>query len=173
MDIDEYIDFIIAQMWVANIDMPGNVKFFLNTEGQWTWILFDVDMGFLDFTNDRLEYILVGPDEPQDEYEERTFAVELLANPTFREKFLTRMAWQMNIIWSEQNVLARVDEIVAQIEPDMMKELERWNGSYEAWQQYVEQIRIFARNRNDHMLRHIQAHFQLTDEQMRNYGFQV
>ncbi len=46
IDIQNYTDYMIAQMWVNNTD-SSNVKFFQNPEGKWTWAFYDTDMSFL------------------------------------------------------------------------------------------------------------------------------
>ena len=171
MDVDNYIDFLIAQMWIANTDLPGNIKFFQNPEGKWTWILFDADISVIDASADRVTFVFEGPQDDEGDIIERIFAVELIKNPEFREKFFTRMAWQMNTIWTEENVLGRINEIAGMIAPDMEKECDRWSDSYASWEHQLDVLRQFAKERNGYILQHIQSYFRLTDAQMRDYGF--
>ena len=172
IDVDNYIDFFIAEMWIANTD-NGNVRYFINPEGKWTWILYDTDISFMDSSMDRVSANLKKFDiGPGDRYS-KTFAVKLMENPEFKDKFLRRLAWQMNNVWTEENVIGRINEIEAMIIGDMKKETDRWNGTYDQWVNSVEQLRQFARERNSYMLEHIQSYFKLTDDQMRSYGFQA
>lgn len=172
IDVDNYIDFYIAEMWIANTDI-GNVRYFLSEEGKWTWILYDTDISMLDSSMDRVASNLskynIGPGDISC----KTFAVTLMENPEFRDKFLRRLAWQMNTIWTEENVIGRINEIEAMLIADMPKETDRWIGTYEEWVADVEHLRRFARERNGYMLEHIKDHFDLSDAEMRAYGFKV
>ena len=46
IDIDNYIQYQVAQIYYDNRDWPGNnIKFWQPTGGKWRWILFDTDFG--------------------------------------------------------------------------------------------------------------------------------
>ena len=52
LDIDNYIDYQIAQMFFANSDWPSNnVKLWRpnNANGKWRWIFYDLDAGLIDY----------------------------------------------------------------------------------------------------------------------------
>ena len=172
MDIDSYIDFFIAEIWVANTDL-GNVKYFIGPDGKWTWILYDTDISMGSAKTDRLVVNLGNAGIGGADSTCRTFAVRMMKNPEFREKFITRLAWQMNNVWTEENVVGRIDEIQGMIIGDMEKECRRWKVSYDYWLGCVDHLRDYARDRNGYMLTQIQDFFDLTDAEMRQYGFQV
>lgn len=172
IDVDSYLDFYIAQMWIANTD-NGNVKYFRIDDGKWTWCMFDTDLSFLEY---RLDTVKDGLDErtlDKSDLTGKAFAARMMRNKDFREKFLTRLAWQMNNVWTEENILARVSELEALIETDLIKDCERWERRYPDWQNHLENIRTFARERNGYMLKYIQNWFGLSKEEMRAYGFAV
>ncbi len=170
IDIDNYIDFTLAQIWIGNNDKIGNIKFFKTPEGKWTWPLYDTDLGFHDIRGDTVSEHLTGNLGLSDPTG-KTFAVRLLQNQEFKDKFLSRMAWQMNNIWTKEHILARIAELEALVEGDIAKELSRWDSSYEEWQTHVSYLRGFAKTRNRYLLPHIQSFFGLSDSQMRSYGF--
>ena len=95
----------------------------------------------------------------------------LLKNPEFKEKFLRRFAWQMDNIWSTENVTARVNELENLIKPEMQKDCDRWGYSYNGWLGSVEYLRKFPAERTPKMTQFIQAYFGLTAAQMEEYGF--
>jgi hypothetical protein len=171
IDVDNYIDFYIAQMWIANTD-NGNVKYFRIGDGKWTWFFYDTDLSMKNTNHNSVYWNLINGHDRSD-YIGRTFAAKMLSHPEFREKFLTRMAWQMNHIWTEENVLNRISEIEAMILPVMERECKRWNVSYDDWRTSVEEMQHFAANRNQNMLEYIQNFFVLSDKEMRAYGFDV
>ena len=172
VDIQQYMDYIIAEMWICNTD-NGNIKFCKTTEGKWSWIMYDVDYAFHSYSfNAVLDHL--NPDGTGAGNSFSTTLIRgLLENPEFKDAFLRRMAWQMNTIWTEENVIAWIDDFEAMIENDMVKDCQRWYRNYESWRNDVEFLRYFARNRNYYMLQHIQWQFDLTTEEMLAYGFDV
>lgn len=170
IDVDSYIDFLAAEICTANTD-NGNVKYFLSPEGKWTWLFYDLDLSMIEYNKNTLEFYFTPFAIGTDDYTCKTFAYKMIDNPEFREKFLTRLAWQMNNIWTEENMLSRIDEIEALIRPDMAKECARWDMEYSMWEYSMEVFRTFARERNKYLLQYVQNWFQLSDAEMRQYGF--
>ena len=172
IDVDNYIDLFIAQIWINNTD-NGNVKYFRIGDGKWTWFFYDTDLSFSDVDRNSVFSNLTLAGLGKNDYTGRTFAARMLKNDEFREKFLTRMAWQMNNIWTEENIVGRIDEIQEIIRPIMPRECQRWNRNYDDWEDSVDMMRYFARERNRYMIVHIRNFFGLTDEEMQSYGFDV
>ena len=169
VDIQNYTDYMIAQMWINNTD-SSNVKFFLNDEGKWTWALFDTDMSFSSpGVNTIRQYLKT----PGDDVICRTLLLRLLMNDAYRDYFLERAAWQVNNLWTQENINRRIDEISALIEQDMKKDTRRWNKDYGHWENSVESLRSFAARRNAYFVSHIKSYFHLTWEEMAQYGFPV
>ena len=82
------------------------------------------------------------------------------------------MAWQMNNIWTPENVNAKIDEYVALIQPDMQRECNRWpEHSYKLWETYLGYLRSFANKRNERLTAFIKAYFNLSTAKMQEYGF--
>lgn len=172
IDVDNYIDLYIAQIWNANQD-NGNVKFFRIDDGKWTWFFYDTDFALRDVDWNNVNKNLTTVGLNQSDIIARTFAAKMLAHPEFKDKFLRRMAWQMNTIWTEENVLNRISEIENTILPVMERECERWDVYYGDWRYHINQMQDFAKNRNKYMLIYIKNFFNLTNAEMRAYGFDV
>ena len=172
VNLQNYCDYLIAQMWIGNSD-NGNVKFFKTTEHPWHWILFDTDQSFRSPNYDSVAAHL----QPQSLYAmdttSKTLILTLLPNEEFKEQFIRRIAWQMENVWTEENINGRIDEISAMIQPDVQKDCERWNVKYSLWESSVEHLRTFAHDRNRYFIGFVQKYFKLTDAQMRQYGFEV
>lgn len=170
INLENYTDYIITQLWIHNSD-PGNVKYFTAPGYKWTWILFDTDITLQNARRDPFPTILnsnLGFDITT-----RTFAVRMLKNPEYRDYFLERMAWQMREIWTAENFIPYIDNVANQIKDDIKKDSQRWYTSYSSWENRVEDMRRFARERTEYLLPHIQKYFGLTAEQMLEYGFPV
>ncbi|MBP5230460.1 MAG: CotH kinase family protein [Clostridia bacterium] len=172
IDIDEYIDYIVAEIIICNTD-NGNIKFFKTTNGKWTWIMYDVDQSFrsADF-NTVAEHLNPNGTGSMDRFS--TLLINrLLKNQTFKDKFLTRFGWQLTNVWNPENVNKAVDSIYEQIQPEMARDTVRWENSYSDWEAQVRAIRTFANTRTAYVLKHVQSYFKLTDAQMKSYGFPV
>ena len=172
IDVDNYIDYMVAQIYIANTD-NGNVRFFRIGDGKWTWIMYDTDLSFYDTTINSVASHLNPNYIGNKDSTSKTLAVCLLKNPEFKEKFLRRIAWQLDNIWTEENIISRVDEIEAMISQDMVKDCARWNKSYTYWKNCVETLRKFARRREARLVGFVQNYFDLTDAQMIEYGFSI
>lgn len=168
IDIDSFIDFYAAQLWIANTD-AGNVKCYRIGNGKWTWFMFDTDLSFdeYDLNNVRTSF----SNQNLDNGTGKVFAVRLMANEEFRDKFLRRLAWQMGEVWTEDNINNRIDTIVQLIGGDVEKDCQRWGYLASKWGTYVDTLRTFAAKRSDYLVPFIQDFFKLSDKEMREYGF--
>lgn len=169
---DNYIDNVITQMWIGNTDL-GNVKFFCTDELEWHWALFDTDMAFKNVAINTTGMNLRKSDIWSRDIMSRVLIVKLLKNTEFRDKFIRRIAYQVNTVWNERTVVERIDEFQALLQADMAKECDRWGGSVSSWENKIEKLRDFARKRNDYFIPDIQEFFGLNDQQMKDYGFEV
>lgn len=172
VDIDNYIDYLCTQIWIGNTDL-GNVKFFKIAGGKWTWILYDTDFAFFNSSDPTLSIMLSPMSNTAYDLRCRRLATKLIKNEEFKEKFLTRLAWHINEVWTEENINAQIDILEGAIAEDMIKDCQRWDTTYGYWQDRVEFLRIYAGRRTPKLLQQVKDFFGLTDAQMREYGFPV
>ncbi len=172
IDVDEYIDYIISEIYIANID-NGNIKFFRANGGKWTWILYDVDQSFRSAEFDTVsEHLNPNGTGSMDRFS-TALINGLLRNSGFREKFLRRFGWQLTNVWAEERVLAAIDSYEQAILPEMERDCEHWNLRFSDWQQEVEGVRTFARRRTEYVISHLKTYFSLSEDDLREYGFPV
>ncbi len=167
VDIQNYTDYMIAQMWINNTD-SSNVKFFQNPEGKWTWAFYDTDMSFFTAAANTIAKNL---DTQQEDVICRTLLVRLLKNEAYRDYFLERMAWQVSNVWTQENINRRIDELSGLIGEDMKKDCARWNRRYSYWQGQVETMRSYAEKRSGYFMTYARRYFHLSQAQMQEYGF--
>ena len=173
VDIDNYIDYLCTQIWSGNSDL-GNVKFFkINPDGKWTWILYDTDFAFSNSNNETINTLLKPMDNSTYDLRCRRLASKLIKNPDFRDKFLKRLAWHIHEVWTEENINAQIDLLESAIADDMVKDCKRWGVSYSYWQDRVAFLRTYCGLRTPKVIKQVQSFFDLTDAQMRDYGFIV
>lgn len=173
VDIQQYMDYLIAEIWIGNTD-NDNIRFYTYTGGKWRWILYDTDLSMISSGFDSVAAHLNPNGTGASDWVSTKLINALLKNEDFKEAFIRRMAWQMNNVWTPENVNAKIDEYVAAIQPDMQRECERWpEQSYSSWEKYVTYLRSFAEKRNDKLTVFIQSYFKLSTAKMREYGFDV
>lgn len=167
VDLGNMIDYYLLQIYVANTDWPNkNVYQFrsLVPNGRWRWILWDTDRGFGAYPfltpgavdADFVQRVL-GPDPGESH---APLLDELMDNPAFVRRFLVRAAHLLNTTLAPEPVLALVDDLAAEIEPDIAYETSRWT-SLAQWEASVDEVRDFARDRPDHLRRYLIEWFDL------------
>ena len=172
INVQNYMDYIITQMWIENDDL-SNVKFFKTPDIPWHWALYDTDISMYNVSRNSVRIVLSKAAAYSHDPFSRALMVRLLENPEFKDAFLRRMAWQLNNVWTEENVVAGIDYFHDLLKDDIERECKRWGPSLSDWERIVQRLRNFAAKRTGYMLDHIQDHFDLTTQQMREYGFEV
>ena len=171
INVDNYIDYIITQMWIANTDL-GNVKFFKTPDMPWHWALFDTDLSFRRVSHTSVTNFMTKKIHIRD-ISSATLLIRMMKNPDFKDRFMKRMAWQLQNVWTEENVVNRINELQATLQADMAKECKRWGGSVSNWEKNLQSLRDFAAQRTPYVLDDLQSYFHFSDQKMREYGFEV
>ncbi|GAK11614.1 CotH kinase family protein [Geomicrobium sp. JCM 19039] len=52
--------------------------------------------------------------------------ISLLDNPSFRDEFIQRFAHYTNTVFSDNRVLSTIEEMQAELEPEMQAHIDRW-----------------------------------------------
>ena len=172
MDVDNYADYIVAEMIIGNAD-NGNIRFFTYEGGKWRWIMYDVDHGFRSASHNTVEAHLNPAGTGASDMFSTVLINALLKNPDFKKMFLEEMAYQLNNVWTPEIVNAYIDEFSGMIENDIARDCERWNHSYDTWVSSVESLRSFIDSRESYFISHVKSYFGLSDEEMREYGFRI
>jgi len=167
VDIANFIDYTILHIYAANFDWPHhNVQQFRPRVqgGRWQWMFWDTDHAFgagehsyveLNLVERVLEY-----DWPETGGRDALLLQRLLENPAFLLRFLSRAADLLNTTLAPASVVRHIDELAAELEPDIAYETIRWSSSVD-WATSVEELRDFARRRPDFVRRHLVEKFNL------------
>jgi len=132
VDIDNFIDYNIAQQFFANVDWPANnnSQWRLNTSGKWRWIFYDLDAGF-NFTHKNMfEHMMFEP-TPDGSYHPDVFASalyrNLLDNDQFVKKYVSRFSELLSTTFSTNSTMSKLLEIEASYQPEMELHASRWS----------------------------------------------
>ena len=151
MDVENFVDYYILQMYAANTDWPHhNVQQFRprTQGGRWEWTVWDNDFAF-DLVDRQMVDHVLNVEHPLGERME-ILLNKLLANAEFRNLFITRTADLLNTTLDTPNVMANIEQIVTELEPDITYEKQRW-GIDADWNDTVAHMRSFAEQRPDIM----------------------
>jgi hypothetical protein len=166
IDIDEYINYQLAQIFYDNCDWPqNNIAWWKERtpQGKWRWIVYDTDEGFQmhdnksSCDNNTLKWAT------RKSSHSSVLFNALLRNPTFRNRFLQIFAAHMSTTFSENRVLKIIDTLQAKIRPDMPRHIKRWMAisSMQEWEENLDELRSFARGRALHVYEHLIQKFNL------------
>lgn len=171
VDIDEYLDYQIAQIYSANGDWPGsNMKLWREKAAgsKWRWMIYDLDFTFggnaqgLATTN-TLEQATAtnGPAWPNPPWSTLMLR-KLLDNPDFKNEFIQRFAAHVNTTFEPNHVLAMIDSLANNIASEIPRHKERWPQSISfgtSWQELVDIMRNFAVDRPENTRGHFYFKF--------------
>jgi len=147
LDINEFIDYFIFNIYTKNMDWDrlNNVKIWRSAEQRkWYYLLVDLDlsMGELASTHpDFLQWVM------QDEYIHFRLFRSLWENEDFKYNFTQRLRFLLQTVLSSDNVVHEIDALQALLANDMPRHLKRWKQPIGQWEDAVEKLRKFARER--------------------------
>jgi hypothetical protein len=171
IDLDNYMDYMTAQIYYDNTDWPGNnIKFWKSrTPGaKWRWILYDTDFGFGLYdgngvAHNTLAFALdpAGPGWPNPPASTFLFR-KLVENPVFRNRFINRAADHLNSTFDKNRVLNVIDSLSSAIASEIPLHRDRWPGSAQNWESRLDLLRDFAGRRVSNMRSHFVSRLRLS-----------
>lgn len=186
MDVNQFIDYQIGHIYLAERDWPGNnIKYWRsNSEpfNKWRWINFDLDQTFtyIWITEDMMSKTTAttGASWPNPEWSTRLFR-NLLKNDSFKNEFIQRYAWHANVTFKPERLIRFIDSISTILAPEIPRHIKKWGDkrdpdmreswtpkptfkSYEEWLGNVDTMRIFSQRRPVYSTLHMLRKFGLS-----------
>ena len=87
------------------------------------------------------------PGEPDVGQHEKILLKMLDENDTFKQLYFSRYADVMNTVYTCENMMTTLDSMLAVIEPEMPKQIDRWGGTMEEWKSNVDDLKDFISQR--------------------------
>ncbi len=78
---------------------------------------------------------------------EKIFLKLLDENETFKQLYYSRQADMMNTVYSCENMITTLDSMLAIIEPEMPRQIQRWGGTIGEWESNVQDLKDFINAR--------------------------
>lgn len=129
IDMDNYIDYTIAELFFANYDWPANnMKLWkAKTDGKWRWVFYDLDAGYSDIN--MLEYATkVDSNSSAPDWKSPTFLFrQLLKNKNFKAQFINRYVELLKTSFDPLETKAKYLKIKSLYAPEINDHVSRWN----------------------------------------------
>ena len=169
MDTDQFADYAIAEIFVANTDWPGNnIKYWRPKRegGRWRWMLFDTDFGLgleRDVSHDTLAFALndSGPFWPNPPWSTKVLR-NLVESHLFERDFINRYADYLNTRFAYPRTRPILLDKAARIFPEIGKHMVRWEEEPATWLDELAVVDDFLRRRVGYARDHIERNFDLT-----------
>lgn len=164
VDLDSLIDYFFLNMFFGNTD-PGSICFYRSAQGdgKWRYLMRDMDWGLFSSTSGGPAYVLDEAGMGAAKFQSNRLLRALLSVPDIRTRFLKRGGELFQTVLTTENMTALLDEMEAQIEPEMDAHFARWadkthekinfdmpkeaKGAKEYWLSRVERARNVLKKR--------------------------
>jgi hypothetical protein len=161
IDVANFIDYNILQIYAADSDWPHHNVYQIRPRvqgGRWHWMFWDSDHGFGANLDGQVSTNTIGRvldhDYPTTFGRDALLLRKMLGNPEFVGRFLSRTADLLNTTLAPRSVIAHIDALAAELEPDIAYETIRWSSSVN-WASNIQALRSFARSRPNFVRQHI------------------
>ena len=171
IDIGSYINYLITQFYYANRDWPGNNQKYWRdrvNNTKWRWILFDMEfaLGLYEF-NPAIDMFTFSTQDQHNDWPNPAWATlqirRLLENEGFRTRFLQEYMIHLNTTLSTERVIRVIDSIQNMVYDVFPEHIARWGqvSSMNAWNNRVEELRDFVRQRPGYVWDNMRNFFSL------------
>lgn len=164
VDIDNFYNYTILGIYSFNHDWPyKNILMFQSDEidSKFRYILHDMDFSYnygnfhaydvkyFEIFNDTVNHLPI-------------IFKKFIQNDKFRTEFLTRACDLVNSVFRTDNMVHILDSLADQIRPYIPLQQERWEGSCVNWEEEIEEMRFFLKERPFYFMKNID--FYLNDD---------
>ena len=177
VDLKSFTDYMIANIFLANTDWPQNNIYVwrkslesndldLQSEydGRWRWMINDLDFAFglqghgTGYQHNTLQSAQSGSVCGD-------LLHSLLENDEYKIYFINRFLYHLDTTFTSDRIIGLIDEKQAEMEPEMKEFFDRWGSGdtdlMENWYVEIDEMRQFALNRKEYVMRYISEQFDL------------
>jgi len=165
LDIDNFIDYIIAETFFANTDWgKANARLYRIrqqtdamtqqnvTSWKWRWLVFDLDQAMR--INPEINFF--------DEIRSKPPGVllfSLMENPGFREKFISRYEYIITTMFTTQNIMQYINDFAERYHAEVERHTARWGAIvlFFSRQWEINKMKTFARQRPEIVLEQLKS----------------
>ena len=168
LDVDSLFTHAAFEIIVGNDDFT-NVRVYRVPGGQWKYLLFDVEAGFLSLDKAPMNYYLKKVTDKIQGFRHEPLAA-LLNVPEMKAKFLARFAEILQLSFQWPDVESKFAPWEETLEILLPRHLDRWpHFTMKEWRQNVDAVKYYARVRPMKIVALLQKHMKLTDAEVEQY----
>ena len=142
LDMDSFIDWFLLEGFSGNVDLFSNLRLFRSSQedGKWRFGFFDLDQTLNNPGGSFAPFFGYVEHSP---YQIRQIMLGLSKNPLFREKMFRRYGELSEAVFSNEDILRRIDSYEELLQPEMERSWKRWfpNSDSENWLVYNDKLR--------------------------------
>lgn len=164
MDIDNFIDYQLFEIFFSNYDWPANnMRCWHNPgSGQWRWLFYDGDACLSDYRFKGFEYALDTVFDNSSTHTRATmFFRKLLTNKDFYGRFFSRLIELTNNPLTYQNIKPSYQDCIEYTCNEVKRQIDRFGfpGDYATWVDQVDRVFEFLIERPCEIQRQVSASF--------------
>ena len=173
VDIENFIDYWIAESFVTNWDMV-NIRYFSHPDidnGKIKMIFFDLDYAWYNVAFNYYSY-MTSPSGMTNWGVPTDILRNLMKNKEFRTTYLERLKYNLENTWNKEIVLNRLQEIYNKVSPEMERNQKRWGYTVDHWingEHGINQLKRFIEKRQTYLLSQTKSYFGLSNEEYNKY----
>ena len=155
MDIDNFIDYQVFELYSSNVDWPkNNVRCWQHNDGRWRWIFYDGDGCFFrdwDSFANAVDTSTIHTGSNPSSFQSTLFFRKLLDNQVFRNRFRERFEQLMDSPLQYDRIALCFHALCDQIEAEVPSQCDRFGfpSSVAKWREDVECVDAHLRSLND------------------------
>ena len=191
IDIDNFINYMQAEMFLNNSDWPhNNMKKWrvASQKTKWKWFLYDTDFGFgVSYntqTGNVFNYVtnpngtgggmggfnFPGMGGQQQQPQQPTngsisphtiLMIRLLGNEGFKNAFINRFSVLLSTNFSAERLLKRIEELQSQVQSEIARDQQFWNYNASSMSNNLETVKSFAQTRQAKIRQEMETYFSL------------
>ena len=168
LDIDSMFTHAAFEIILGNIDFT-NVRIYRVPGGKWRFLLFDVEACWRNLDKTPIEYYIKPVSAKIQGFRHEPLNA-LLQVPEYKDRFLRRVSELLATVFRWDNVEAKFDEAIAQLEPILPRHISRWkNMKMENWRKNIKATKYYARVRPKKVPEMLQKAMKLTKAETEEY----
>ena len=187
IDVDNYMNYMSAEMFVNNGDWPhNNLKKWrvASQKGKWKWFLYDVDFGFGAGYNTQngnvFSYVTnasgtngmgmmmpgmggqQGGQQTSGSISDHTILmIRLLGNDGFKKAFINRFCVLLSMNFAADRLVPQIEALHGQVQAEIARDAEFWNYKSGSFDTNLEKIKSFAQTRQQTIMSEMKSYFTL------------
>ncbi len=169
MDIDNYLDYNIAQLYCNNIDAGGNIRYWRSIKpgSVWRWMLFDTDFGFglsksNGYKENTVEDYFVKSNRRWPYPAWSTLIIrKLMENEEVKQNYTKKITNYLNDELSEETVNKEIERLKSLLQSEISTHFERWHRPIKTWNNSLNRLTEFAEHRPSFLRKHLVDFFGL------------